>query len=495
MLNIYIAATIFVLGSMLMIYLIAAHAVGRSAGLIGAILYGLYQADLFSCGLCPNFESWAVLPALAALAVLSKGGLHPRKLIYCGILLAVSAWMKQTTVFFSVSAAVAVVAISFKSGKQPLKPAFIALCRLGAGFLIGSVPFFIAMGFMSCLKPMFAIINPFKAGEYIRSADASFNKVYAFQQIGRFVTTNKILFAAFHGCVISALFWKEYSWKPVRRLVFLFLLASLMSVFSGGRFFNHYFIVVFPFLCLYVALFAGALWNSGKIVLRICVALFMTAAVGVDSLTQLNLAWLSAKSIATKGTVLDKEIFIRNQEAKIDKNTQSTLIGQWEWNLSYQQIAGILRSRLGRGETIWSFDYVPEMYFYTKTYSPTRHQENFEFITSTSSPYYGLWHNAIDGKVAAAREELMTELRRSPPRFIIRIKHGCRVPGEDVSQVIPSEPMNIYGHPVTACKAKAEMFEDLSDWVKANYRPVTDLPYDMLDVYEPTRPSPSPVGP
>ena len=482
MIAIHLLAAVWICACAGLLFLVGKRLAGIWGGAVSAGLYAMYQADLASAGACANFETWALLPAVGCLALLINADREKAlaRAFFAGVLACLAVWMKQTALFFGLVAGAVYLYDAVGHGRA--KP----LAGFAAGVACCCIPFLLMTASVGCTLSMFETLNPLRMGAYL-FADAQPDRwARSLELVGRFARSNLyliVLVAAglLVGVCAPAVRPRLDGRKPV--LVILFLMASIGSAAAGGRFYGHYFVVLFPFLCLAAGLVVGALVDSGWRKAGVALVALMVAGALTDSAPQIRLAGMSAASLAREGSVLSASIFEANRNGEILPDDRSVLVGQLEWQQVYRQVARRMREELKPGQTIWCVDYMPEMYTYARAFSPTRHQEHFEIFTQSANPHHGLWFHEVNETVRANRAQLMTELSQAPPEFIVRLAFGPPWPPPDEMQLPANWPKNIYGRPMSLPKARMKLFGELAAFLDQNYVPVSPPISNAVTVY------------
>jgi len=476
---VYLFASVLYFVAILLLYWIGKQAVGRAAGLFAAAAYAFYQSELMSSGLCPNYETWTIFPALGCLVLLLSPNTRLLKFLSAGFLAALCVWMKQTAVFFVAAAAIFLLLDRGALIKERIRRlTFFGLGLLASAPLIG-----LALAPAGCFMATLRQLNPFATGTYITAYDSAARHAFALFQGSRFWHSNGFLIAvSLLGCLLILSWRSGYPERSVRLAIPLFLAAALGSIASGGHFFGHYFVVLFPFLCLSAGLALGAVWYKSATPLRILIVALFSLGLLYDNLAELKFARLSLAGLQNHGAAWSAEIFAANERNQLEPGTGNELVNHLEWQPTYLQLAAVLRAQLQPGQTIWCFDYLPELYFFTGAYAPTRHQEHFDIVTSAGDPQYGLWHSQADARVLAARRELMVELEKVPPRFVLRLAQDCF--GRKLNKSSPDWPRNIYGRPMNYCQPRMEAFPELENWLAANYIRIQPPDENAVEVFE-----------
>ncbi|MCL4234663.1 MAG: hypothetical protein KJ042_09100 [Deltaproteobacteria bacterium] len=487
---VYALATLLAWASCMLIHRILATTVHRAAGLAGAFLYALYQAEMVSAGTCPNFEFWTIAPSLVSLLALS-GPPSARRHVLAGVAIAVAIAMKQSALFFAAACAIE-IALRRSAGARwsPVSSAR-ALAQFGAGVLIGALPFAAIMAATGCIGVAAEQLNPFGMFGYRTGADWTTTSRLVANQWLRLWRSNPALLTASIasiGLLIAAPSWRN-SAAPVR-VWMLYALAALVSLLMGGHWYGHYFVVLFPAACLMVAaaLTPLALARPRRIQVAMCVVAF--ALVSFDMRTEFSWATLSARGLAKESTLFTAEIARRNRDFVFERAAHNQVANHLEWQPTLTAAADFVRPRLTPGDTVWTYDYLPEMYLFLDAFAPTRHQENFEIVAADDLSHtlhnYGLWHVRTDADVLRARADLMASFASHPPRFVFRYAQDCRrhAPFPGRGRVPPNWPRNVWGDPMAHCPPRVETFAELDDFLRANYRIVPWTWDAVIAIYE-----------
>ncbi len=473
MLFIHLMGLLWTLAAVVVLFFLGRQLAGPWTGALTAGLYCFYQADLMVSGVCANYDYWIILPALASLLLLGNGRAGRGALAAAGACAALGLMMKQTAAPFGV-AALALGVVNAMSAAGPGERPAAAARAVGwfaAGFAAALVPFVVAMACVSCVGAAIGELNPLRLLRYVRSYDHAQRMTFAASQLGRFWHSNLVLILA--AAVLTPIAAVRLGAKGALAKLgpaVLFFLAAVGSALGGGRFFSHYFVVLLPLLALLAGGAAAVCakgWSAkGRTILFVallCGALF-------DLRHEIALAGSSASSLAAGQRPTGAALYADNYARRIEPGFRTELLSHLEWNDTYQRTGAFLRARLQPGETILCLEYFLELYFYAGVFAPTRHFENFEYLTSIASPYYGLTHTSEDAEVVRNRAELLRDLQRRPPRFILRLTNACDRPEQ--LDGTTAWPRNIYGRPMSYCQPRMEMFPALREFVEARYRPV-----------------------
>jgi hypothetical protein len=204
------------------------------------------------------------------------------------------------------------------------------------------------------------------------------------------IAWNALRYTAFIGAVWAPLFiCLRRASRPAHLLVLPWLTAMGLAIAAGGRFFPHYYLMILPPLCLLVS---ADVIKSGRLrsVFLVMICVYTAAAI--------SLAW------AWYGIKPDLSRYDRTYRA----------VGAW------------IRSHSGREDRIFVWGNSPEIYYYSDRLMGTR----FPFCNYHTGR---IWGTRFDDADAAGTEsnivprawlELMEDLRRSPPLYLVDAAAG-----------------------------------------------------------------------
>ena len=457
-----------------------------AAGFVVAALYSFYQAEILSGGICANFEFWSILPSLVSLALVTRKRIKIRHAFFAGAAACLACWMKQTCTFFLVASfATLLFNIQWSNERDASKNGPALLTWFASGVVACSLVLLLSLGSVSCVESMLDALRPTSLFGYLKAYRTFDRWEFASVQWQRFFRSNLFCFLFVSAGIIASCRDRKILKKS---FVFpgdlLYLVAAAASIFAGGRFYGHYFIVFMPFLCLVSASMFHRLWAAfpGVPSKAILISIFLVGTL-VDSRPELKFACYSASSLLRSGTVVSEEMFAWNRNRQIGQTSYSEILNHLEWQPTYKEVADYLDQHLKPDETIWCFDYFPEIYFYAQRFSPTRHQENFEIVYQADDPQYGLWFIKEDEAVRHNRRDLLEQLLEAPPRYILRYAYDCHPQGDGVGDSPEDWPRNVFGEPMSYCLAKMDLFPELERLLDSDYARVHPPVNDAIDLY------------
>jgi len=407
-------------GTAFILYLIGSEALGKRAGILASIFYAIYSISSASNGLCPNFETWTILPVALGYWFLFRFTQKnkARFLFWAGFFAAVAIFFKQIVVIYPL------LAIPFlwlyhsqlsKEGKTINFPIWLGIG--GGGFFL---PFLLAIfwfGIKGGLTPMVQALNPVSYVSYAASE--------SYAEIINRVTHNGVVYIKQHLLLIIATTLALFSFatkkfKPKNHdaglallLSLSWLIASIIAVVVPGKFFEHYFILLCPPLCLAAGFFISLIMDSfdlkGKIPTFI---ILMAIAIAVFQIRlEVHLAVDTLPTFLKKGrpdfTVQSKFFW-----------TSAEIVQTATWNREMRVVGECINKKTTVNDPIYVWDYIPGVYWYAKRRAPTRHFMYFEVATDIGKGG-GRWHATLDEKLISSREELLRNLKENPPAYIV----------------------------------------------------------------------------
>ena len=414
---------------LLCLFLIARSIVSTKAGLAAAFFYAWYSISQASDGICPDFESWTLMPlAVGFWAVWRFTATRDRRwLALVGFCASLALLFKQTSVVFLVFALVPLwLARQPREAKwPPMKPFVVDLliCALAAlPPIVATVLFFHSR---HGLAAMWHALNPGSVvGGYMSSEPLSDVWARIKENFGYFVRHSSLLllFAALG--VTSAWRSRKNVDRPLRwagyRLALFWLLGAFGAIVIGTKFFNHYFVLIMPPL----ALLAGLGIADNTLVDRrprlAGAALVLLALAGgfANLYLETGLAAQVVKDYLKVGHQTwneDHEYFWSRIDLSRHLTSRTYLV----------KVGQCISAHTKPTETILVWDYIPDVYWHADRRSPTRHFVYFEVATEMP-PGAGRWYSKLVPPVRRARDEMIRDLERQPPAYIVRVQDNTQ---------------------------------------------------------------------
>ena len=458
-LTIYILSILWHSGVAVTLYLAGRQLSDRKTGLFSALLYALFSTLSFMDGLCPNYETWALLPLSLSL-LFGIRALKEKSLwlaLVAGICGSLAFQIKLQTIFPSLCLAAVLIVSVFSDRAHGAKNSII----FAAGWITGLVPLILYYQIQGKLGWLISNFLPSRATQYAQSnqfvfiADALPGMILSF-----LLAAWPVLLAGCIGLIFLVFQFRKSSELQDRlslALIILWFLGCTFSVvflkglFSSALFAEHYFMLVVPAF----ALIGGIGWRKA------------------DELFG-NRAWRLVVTIVFLAilTFHMRDGFGKSKDAIAElmhsRNTEETFINIVSRtrldHLSLRPLGHFLRNNTNPDDAIYVWDYAPEVYVYANRRAPGRHYKYWEVVTHDP---WGHYFDADHPVVKQSRKELISDLKRKPPKYIVVFRYYV-----DYPQSVPT--------------LKVDFFVELSRFVEDNYVPLTLAPpeWQMLKVYE-----------
>jgi hypothetical protein len=441
---------------LLCVFAVARAVIGNAAGLAAAGFYAWYSVSAASAGFCPDFESWTLLPLAVGFWAIWKFAVSRRRawLAVVGLCASFALLFKQTSVMFFVAAVVPVwLTRQPRDGKWPPAKPFVVdllVCALAAlPPIIATIAFFYAR---HGLAAMWRALNPGSVvGGYMSSEPLSDVWARIRDNVFYFVRHSSLLllFAALG--VVAAWRSRRNEEQPRRwvgyRLALFWLIGAVAAIIVGTKFFDHYFVLIMPPL----ALLAGLGLVDNSLVRRwpkravIFLAVLAVSGAFANLYLETGLAVQVAKDYLKVGHQTwneDHEYFWSRIDLPRHLTSRTYLVN----------VGKCIAEHTKPTDTILAWDYIPDLYWHANRRAPTRHFVYFEVATEMP-PQSGRWYSKLVPPVRRARDEMMHDLERHPPAYIVHIQDN---------------PGNLYR---PYFRWNAPMFPELAAFAAARYEP------------------------
>jgi len=239
------------------VFLVTRLISGPTAGLIAALLHGIFSSAPLLQGSSSNTEVFLVLPALLIIYFLlqSVEFNHRRNLFFCGIACAASILIKTVAMPFVLLAALSTIARprSINTGREKM----LDISALATGpVMLGSIT--LAYFFLNGALEDFIYWNmTFPLRYFSSSVGGPLFASTAVMLLPTLLPLIVIAIPAFFGIICKSRTWKEY-------VAALTLPAALTAVILPGKHFPHYFILLVPPLAILTAMGIARFWTMQR---------------------------------------------------------------------------------------------------------------------------------------------------------------------------------------------------------------------------------------
>lgn len=422
MASVQITAIIFHIFIGICIYLFAKREWGVLPAITAFFLYELYSVSSSTSGLCPNFETWPILPiALGFYLILIFADSDDKRLLVAfGVCSGIAVLFKQTVALFPLSAMVFVLYIQ---GKK--KGAAAALVKQYAhdmfyvafGVAIPLCAVFLYLAVMDDLGNMGRALNPLTYAGYMGSEGYENILMRIWESFGFFLSQHYLPAAGAVALLIFSFIGNKNEIGPKdnygRNLVFFWLAAGLIAVVVPGKFFDHYFVLLEPPLALCVAYsvwrFAGR-FDKSKFALPVICMLCVPAAA-FEMRLEIKMGFHTVPNFARQG----------KPEFTVESDyfwTKSNFPRIAAWNHEMRRIGNCIEKRTDKDDTIYVWDYAPGLYWFAQRRAPTKHFMYFQVATNLPARS-GKWHDKVTPRVLESRKVLMGDLNTGAPKYIV----------------------------------------------------------------------------
>jgi 4-amino-4-deoxy-L-arabinose transferase-like glycosyltransferase len=365
---------------------IAQRVVGERAGWWAAALYALFSVGFYSKMQAANTEMFAVLPgALAVLVYLrARETSRPFLVFVAGLLCGVATLFKQPAALLAVALAAGGIARGLRREHRlaPEVAAAGALMAGGAAVLAVTALCFWARGILGDVV--------FWTWIYIwRHYFPSVQDSFVVRLLG-----NAVPFAlSMSPVVFLAAFARRRALWPVR----LWLVGMVAAGFVGGRMYGHYFLLAVPALCVLAGVGAARWWPPA----------YDTVIVPGRRL-QLRHALIAVTALLAVGQFVGALAY----EGATDS--------LWSPRPDYRQAGAYLRRVTTPAERVFVWGWFPALYLAGDRCPSTRfvYAHHLAGYTASISGHRG--HSVPEGWL-----QLMDDLRRSPPAYVLDTSHGA----------------------------------------------------------------------
>jgi 4-amino-4-deoxy-L-arabinose transferase-like glycosyltransferase len=394
---------VFILMAVMAVYWLGKQAYGKGAGLLAALLFGVFSSTPMVEGETVNLETLMHLPYILAISFFLKALTSGQRQWYLltGMCAAMATLVKQVAgVVFFVFLCYGIQEWWRKKGHFSKRQWLYSYLVLGVGALlpvIGLIIFYQAHGYSlnelydSMLSNNFLYIQRGHEGANI---------------LKNFFLAMKIILPENSLLWLGTIFGSAYlGWRIRRgqeemsdRIMLWWAFWSFAVLWISGTFFWHYFLqLIAPFSVL-TACGIVNIWRLTKSLS----SSFRVLARGVWTMLLLIMVILFIKT--------DYKYFFSYKPVE-----QTVLLfeGYGIYNVAMHEIASYIRSRTDPHETIYVWGIAPHIYFLAQRKAATRYRNNYNMSLS----FTGKPKNALQAYAQTAMEEIW----KSRPAYIVQI--------------------------------------------------------------------------
>ncbi|MCB1153708.1 glycosyltransferase family 39 protein [bacterium] len=446
--------------------MLAIFAVGwRLTNLAGAtataFFYTTYSVVSMGNGLCANFETWTLLPTICLFLLLqiaySAKVQRAWMLIGAGVLASTAVMFKQQAAMHVIMFGLAIIEESMNAPRNrkvysvPKAVAFYVAGGIGA--TIPVMAFFAAHG---GLAAMIDNLNPSNYVGYASTEGWGFLNIQFKDSLLPFLQNTRTLWGvALLGIIPLPTPKGDDAPPPAEGKVLLraYIFASFLAVFAGTKFFDHYYMLLIPALAVMAGRWVGRIFALPQVhwALKLAAFAVIFPTAGNDIRVEFELA---AKAKEMRGDIGQVE-----WTEESDFFWRNTPVPRYSaFSDRAKHLGECLREHASADDTIYVWDYIPQIYFYSGLNAPTRHFMYFDVATDLPRGS-GRWHVSEDRRVLRERERLIRDLEEHKPRYIVTFDLPPPPPPPD------EPPEEVWVH----IAEHAPLFEELKEYVDENY--------------------------
>jgi hypothetical protein len=432
---------------------------GAAAGLASAFVYAFYEAGAAANGPCPNFETWTLLPTTLMYVFLwrfLRAG-RRRQLVWAGACACLAMLFKQTVAIFPVIALplLWMRGENHRSANVRWSVLWRDLAAAAGGFALPLMLISIYFAALGDLAAMVHRLNPISAAKYAASESLVFTWDMLALFGGSFLWQFKFLlaFAALLGLLpLRRLRREDPEDARVflgRQFILVWLVGALIAVEAGAKFFPHYFMMLLPPLAL----------AAGVSTMRLALDSRLPKFLGV--LLMAALLYGTGRDLRLESRIATQALRDRVQLGRLDWYIgcdnywlYSAVPRYATWSQELSRVGRCIAARTRPYDPVYVWDYEPGLYWYADRRAPTRHFMYFD-VAVELPPHSGRWHSRVNERVRASRAELLDDLARRPPAYIVTLNP------------YPSYKSNLYY--IYKMRA-APPFPELQNYIDAHYR-------------------------
>jgi 4-amino-4-deoxy-L-arabinose transferase-like glycosyltransferase len=405
-------AALMVSATTLLVYFQARFIYSQRASLVAMIAFALTMGlAMFETN--ANVEYFMLLPTMAALLCFTlgvkRGGLG--WFLLAGVLSGISVMTKETSVF---AGGLFFLYLAWQGYREEhwaflRSPAFIGKsAAMAVGFAAALFAVFLPFLLTGTTNDFFHCVFIYTF-QYVGAGQGTLFKLQAIATTPLMLVIATGPLAIFTAAGVWT-YWKrdgDYDGK----LIAAWFLAGCLGIMAAGRFFAHYYVMLFPIMALLVPagiVYVRDRWTTrrARLIVWSLISFSMILPIGINS------------AIYFHADADDRHAQKFFQEPRAQWEGQSQEFSEW------------LLARTEPGDQIYNLGFQNEVYFYTKLSSPTRFLFSYPFQ---------LDHDF--------EQEALADLKANPPKYVW---------GSQLDQPSAVADGDYYPH-------------DIYNWVQGNY--------------------------
>lgn len=410
------------------LYLFGSRLYDKKTGLLAAAVFTVFSTTYTTGhfqGL--NTDFLMVLPYAASAYLLARSHIARNATLAFsgGVLTGLAAGINPKAVFNLLFFAVLLIVMSptgstgWGLNRETFKPSFTLFAIAVAGFVVGTLPFLLYVAATGSLAAYWLYVWDW-GSRYTAYYSATRAVETALSQTINYFVLNNTLLISLIVVIASAFRSRRETGKPETELrmkadlaLLIWLAVSYAGVATGGRFFGHYFFQILPALSLLGArgLLAIAsalkaarptsrLWKIRKpVVALVCLGFIITIARFHGRTVVLAADWISGR--------------------------KSDSTAEWfhdRLNSEERRAAAAVKEGSNASDHLFVWGYRPEIYYWSGL-APASRYLSTQPLTGVPADvhYFGDDHRYLldEATTASARAELLADLNRTRPRYII----------------------------------------------------------------------------
>ncbi len=411
-LNIKVFTTIYTLGTVLVVFFVASKVADEKAGLLAALLFGIFSCGPKIEGGGSNAEIFMILPYIFAahslLKVIEKG--RRRDYLLTGLWTGVACTIKQVAAVNLLWVGAYLIVRIWRQRKWTTVARVSADgCWVAVGAILPWLPYFIYFYLNDALAHFYFWQVNFNLDYMARGHGSTSTLLVFYHRTKDILRENGLLWLLALAAI--AYYWKELrkavtvdegknsqSWRSSGWfLIAIWPLFSFMGVVAGGRFFPHYYIQMIPSLAV--------LGGVGLMVLIRKVRAEGIRLFGHPAGLATMLVFIWALFLFVK---TDAPYYLVYNGPQISLHQYKTPV------FSVTRFVGkYLRNRTQPEDLIYVWAVNPEINFYA--------------LRKTPSPFL-VHSNSFASLPWDTHAEVMQSLHRAPPRYIVAMQSMSRFP-------------------------------------------------------------------